>query len=84
MTNINNTASKSISADCEFVLSFSKLNNSRLDLIENLYPEKGNLLDIGCGAGFFLNGAKERGWNCYGMEILSEYVKYAQKKFIRS
>ena len=61
--------------------SFSKLHNSRLSLIERLYPEKGNLLDIGCGAGFFLNSAKERGWNCYGMEILFEYTKYAQEKF---
>ena len=63
------------------IKSFSKLHNSRLSLIEDLYPEKGNLLDIGCGAGFFLNSAKERGWNCYGMEILPEYVKYAQENF---
>ena len=61
--------------------SFSKLHNSRLSLIERLYPKKGNLLDIGCGAGFFLNSAKERGWNCYGMEILFEYVKFAQENF---
>ena len=63
------------------IKSFSKLHNSRLSLIEDLYPEKGNLLDIGCGAGFFLNSAKERGWNCYGMEILFEYVKFAQENF---
>ncbi len=61
--------------------SFSKLYNSRLSLIENLYPCKGNLLDVGCGAGFFLNTAKERGWNCHGMEILPEYIKYAQENF---
>ncbi len=61
--------------------SFAKLYNSRLSFIESFYPEKGNLLDIGCGAGFFLNIAKERGWNCHGMEILPEYIKYAQKNF---
>ena len=63
------------------IKSFSKLYNSRLSFIESLYPGKGNLLDIGCGAGFFLNIAKERGWNCHGMEILPEYIKYAQEKF---
>ena len=47
------------------IKSFSKLYNSRLSLIESLYPGKGNLLYIGCGAGFFLNSAKERGWKSY-------------------
>jgi len=63
------------------IQSFSKLYNSRLSLIESLYPRKGNLLDIGCGAGFFLNCANERGWNCHGLEILPEYIKYAQENF---
>ncbi len=63
------------------IKSFSKLYNSRLSLIESLYSGKGNLLDIGCGAGFFLNCAKERGWNCHGLEILPEYIKFAQENF---
>ena len=63
------------------ITSFSKLYNSRLNLIESLYPGKGDLLDIGCGAGFFLNSAKERGWNCHGLEILPEYIKYAKENF---
>ena len=41
--------------------SFSKLHNSRLNLVERLYAKKGNLLDIEFGAMFFLNSAKERG-----------------------
>ena len=63
------------------IKSFSKLYNSRLSLIESLYPGKGDLLDIGCGAGFFLNSARERGWNCHGLEILPEYIKYAKENF---
>ena len=51
------------------IKSFSKLYNSRLSFIERLYSGKGNLLDIGCGAGFFLNCAKERGWNCHGLRV---------------
>ena len=65
----------------ERIKSYSKLYNSRLDLIEGLYPGKGTMLDIGCGAGFFLNCAKQRGWNCHGLEILPEYLKYAQENF---
>ena len=38
-------------------------------------------MDIGCGAGFFLNCAKEKGWNCHGLEILPEYIKFAQENF---
>ena len=63
------------------IKSFSKLYNSRLSVIESLYSGKGNLLDIGCGAGFFLNCAKERGWNCHGLEILPEYIKFAHENF---
>jgi 2-polyprenyl-3-methyl-5-hydroxy-6-metoxy-1,4-benzoquinol methylase len=63
------------------IKSFSKLYNSRLSRIESLYSGKGSLLDIGCGAGFFLNCAKERGWNCHGLEILPEYIKFAQENF---
>ncbi len=63
------------------IQSFSKLYNSRMKIIEGFYPDKGQLLDIGCGAGFFLNCAKERGWTCHGLEILPEYVQYAKKNF---
>jgi 2-polyprenyl-3-methyl-5-hydroxy-6-metoxy-1,4-benzoquinol methylase len=65
----------------ERIKSYSKLYNSRLNLIESLYPDKGKLLDIGCGAGFFLNCAKERGWDCHGLEILPEYINYARDNF---
>ena len=42
-----------------------------LDIIEKL-SEKGNLLDVGCATGEFLEVAKKRGWTSYGIEI-SEY-----------
>ena len=31
-------------------------------------PEKGRLLDIGCGKGAFLQEAKKQGWTCTGLE----------------
>ncbi len=37
----------------------------------------GNLLDIGCGYGLFLDEARKKGWNVYGTEISAQGYKYA-------
>ncbi len=58
--------------------SFSKLYHSRLKFIESFTPIKGNLLDIGCGAGYFVKCALDRGWKGHGLELLPEYVQHAQ------
>jgi SAM-dependent methyltransferase len=39
-----------------------------LDLIESASGRKGNLLDIGAATGFFLNLARQRGWETTGIE----------------
>lgn len=44
----------------------------KLDLIEKFSHPGGKILDIGCATGFFLDVAKERGWDVHGVE-LSEY-----------
>ena len=41
---------------------------NKLDLINGLHPEKGNLLDIGAGTGDFLAVAKQNGWKITGIE----------------
>ncbi len=40
----------------------------KLNLINRLYPQKGKLLDVGCGTGMFLNVARENGWKVNGIE----------------
>jgi 2-polyprenyl-3-methyl-5-hydroxy-6-metoxy-1,4-benzoquinol methylase len=41
---------------------------NKLDLINGLQPEKGNLLDIGAGTGDFLAVAQQNGWKITGIE----------------
>lgn len=41
---------------------------NKLNLINNLQPEKGKLLDIGAGTGDFLSVCKQNGWEIQGIE----------------
>lgn len=50
----------------QFVRSFTL--KSKLKTVEQFHPEKGKLLDIGCGTGHFLDLAKKNGWNVTGIE----------------
>ena len=43
--------------------------------------ERGRLLDIGCGYGFFLQEMKSRGWQIEGIEISRVGGQYAQDKW---
>ena len=49
-----------------------------LTLIEKSYDSRrGKLLDIGCGHGFFLQMAKNRDWEVYGIDLCEPAVAYA-------
>jgi 2-polyprenyl-3-methyl-5-hydroxy-6-metoxy-1,4-benzoquinol methylase len=50
-----------------------------LDRIEWIYTHKGHLLDFGCGWGFFLSVALQRGWTATGLEPLPVHAAYARK-----
>ncbi len=41
---------------------------SKLELVNRFSGSKGNILDIGCGTGYFLQTCKEDGWKTDGME----------------
>lgn len=41
----------------------------------------GRLLDIGCGTGLFLQVARRRGWEPYGVDECEEALDYARSKF---
>jgi 2-polyprenyl-3-methyl-5-hydroxy-6-metoxy-1,4-benzoquinol methylase len=46
------------------------------------YRKTGNLLDVGCGIGYFLEQAKIRGWKVYGTEFTDEAINICQNKEI--
>jgi 2-polyprenyl-3-methyl-5-hydroxy-6-metoxy-1,4-benzoquinol methylase len=61
----------------------------RLKVIERLTGEmvrlnganKGQLLDVGCATGFFLDLARSEGWNVVGTEVSSFGARFAQERF---
>jgi len=50
-----------------------------LDEAEKLRP-CGKILDVGCGFGFFLAEARQRGWEPYGTELSEVAVEYARRE----
>ena len=56
-----------------------KRYNELLDTFES-YKDTGNLLDVGCGIGYFLEEANKRGWNVYGTEFTFEAIKICKEK----
>ena len=53
--------------------------NELLDQFEP-FRRTGKILDIGAGYGFFLEVAKQRGWEVYGTELTEETVKACSEK----
>jgi 2-polyprenyl-3-methyl-5-hydroxy-6-metoxy-1,4-benzoquinol methylase len=46
------------------------------------YRQTNNILDIGCSNGYFLETAKQRGWNVYGQEYADECIEICKNKGI--
>lgn len=54
---------------------------SKLRIIKG-YHKDGNLLDLGCGLGYFLNGVKEdKTFEAIGADVSDEAVNYVEKEF---
>ncbi|MCS6820506.1 MAG: class I SAM-dependent methyltransferase [Microscillaceae bacterium] len=52
----------------------------KLHFINQLQPQKGNLLDVGCGTGYFLNACQKDGWHTTGTEPDHHARALAQKQ----
>ena len=52
----------------------------KLEILERLLPpHRRRLLDIGCGPGFFLQTAIQRGWNAHGIEPSRQAAAHARE-----
>lgn len=53
-----------------------------LKTLEAYCPDKGKLIDIGCGPGVFLCEAKQQGWNVHGVEFNNYCVSLLREQGI--
>lgn len=51
----------------------------RMRYIMRTAPEPGRILDVGCAHGFFLQAAREMGWDVYGLDISEHAVQRARE-----
>jgi len=61
---------------------YPALRKNHLKAVERLnhYCPPGKILDLGCGWGFFLAAAREKGWEPFGIEPLPGHALYARSK----
>ncbi len=52
-----------------------------LKKIETFLPQKGKLLDYGCGVGRVMNTARQRGWTVVGYDVDCETTKKVEKVY---
>lgn len=52
----------------------------KVELIGDLFPRQGKLLDIGCGTGNFLQAVRQAGWTAFGTEPDLEARTIASKR----
>ncbi len=65
---ISHTDSKNTLIDQIYQWVKKSALKSKVNLIDRLAPEKGNLMDIGCGTGDFLVACQKNGWRVTGIE----------------
>lgn len=49
-------------------------------LLNKIMPEKGKILDIGCGYGHFMRRMRDFGWSVYGIDPSLKVLGYARNK----
>ena len=59
-----------------------KRYNELLDKFEK-YRKINNIMDVGCGDGYFLSEAKKRNWNVFGVEFSEEAIQVCASKGIQ-
>ncbi|MFA5033311.1 MAG: class I SAM-dependent methyltransferase [bacterium] len=84
---MNKFYEKSFYSTCKDMNKFNKHNFNLLYPVYekqfnifNRYLKGNNILDFGCGVGYFLFARGKKGFNCLGIEISKEAAKYTQNQ----
>ena len=75
---ISHTNSKKGIINTIYQLVRKKTLKDKVDLINSLIPQKGRILDIGCGTGYFLKACKDNQWKVSGIEPDEDARKLAK------
>jgi len=59
---------------------FDGRHSAMLQLIARARPNRGRMVEVGAGGGFFLKAAERAGWTVAGIEISSEGVEFATSR----
>ncbi len=59
---------------------YSALYSKGLNLITKSFPALGNILDVGCSTGIFLDIANSNGWQTFGLELNKKEAEIARLK----
>jgi SAM-dependent methyltransferase len=59
---------------------FDRRYASLLAVLAARHPTRGHVLEIGCGAGFFLASASRAGWTARGLELSADGVEFARTR----
>lgn len=81
---ISHTSKANSLADTLYLIARKFTLQSKRKLANSLQPSKGNLLDIGCGTGDFLQSCATAGWNTSGVEPNPSASRLAKQKGIET
>ncbi|GCC51054.1 class I SAM-dependent methyltransferase [Chryseotalea sanaruensis] len=81
---VSHTAKGNSLVNSIYLIARSFTLKGKRKLAQKLVPQKGNLLDIGCGTGDFLQSCLNDNWQCTGVEPGTQPRELADAKGIRT
>jgi len=64
----------------ELIEDYERRGKVKLEIVKK-YVKSGNVLDVGCSAGFFIKAAKDEGFNTFGVELSEDTAMIARNRY---